>query len=296
MFKIAGHTMGTPEYTVTEAITLFHRIGLEGIEIVVQDGFYSGLPTNAGEPLLNKIRRCAEENNIEIICLTPYFSKYNDLDNATRDADIAGIKNVIGYAKFLGAKFIRIYGGNYPQGAADPDGGKRHRLVSAMRLLGDEAQASGVKLVIENHFNTMAVSAAQTAELLNEINHPAVGALYDQVNLDFTYNEDYKTAIELQKKYIYYTHVKDMIFKSDQKAFSSADVSHPNDEERNVLTKIVGEGIMPWKEILGCLDKAGYEGWLSLEYERRWHPEDIPDASIGMKQSAEYLRTCFREK
>ena len=34
----------------------------------------------------------------------------------------------------------------------------------------------------------------------------------------------------------------------------------------------------------------GYNGWLSLEYERRWHPDDIPDASIGMKQSADYLK------
>ena len=32
--KIAGHTMGTPEYTVNEAIELFHRIGADGAEIV----------------------------------------------------------------------------------------------------------------------------------------------------------------------------------------------------------------------------------------------------------------------
>lgn len=38
MFKIAGHTMGTPEYTVAEALQLFHDIGLDGAEIVVQDG------------------------------------------------------------------------------------------------------------------------------------------------------------------------------------------------------------------------------------------------------------------
>ncbi len=285
--------MGTPEYTVTEAISLFRRIGLEGAEIVVQDGFLSGLPTNATEAQLEEIKKCAEENNIEIVCLTPYFSRYNDPDDAARDADIAGLKRVIGYARYLNAGFIRIYAGNYPQDAADPDGEKRRRLISALRLLGDEAQNAGIRLVIENHFNTMAVSAAQTASLLSEINHPAVGALYDQVNLAFTYNEDYPEAIALQKQYIYYTHVKDLVFKSEKKFFASSDVSHPDDSERNVLSKIVGEGIMPWKEILSCLRGAGYKGWLSLEYERRWHPEDIPDASVGMKKSAEYVRSCF---
>ena len=43
-------------------------------------------------------------------------------------------------------------------------------------------------------------------------------------------------------------------------------------------------------EILRAVKARGYDGWLSLEYERRWHPDDIPDASIGMKRSLEYLR------
>ena len=46
MYKIAGHTMGTPEYTVQEAIELFHRIGLDGAEIVIQDNYRSGLPVH----------------------------------------------------------------------------------------------------------------------------------------------------------------------------------------------------------------------------------------------------------
>ena len=33
--------------------------------------------------------------------------------------------------------------------------------------------------------------------------------------------------------------------------------------------------------------------WLSLEYERRWHPDDIPDASIGMKKSIDYLKSIL---
>ena len=39
------------------------------------------------------------------------------------------------------------------------------------------------------------------------------------------------------------------------------------------------------------MKEYGYNGWLSLEYERRWHPDDIPDASIGMKKSADYLHS-----
>ena len=64
--KIAGHTMGTPEYTVNEAIELFHRIGADGAEIVVQDGYCSGIPCDCDEKSLSIVKRCAEENEIEI--------------------------------------------------------------------------------------------------------------------------------------------------------------------------------------------------------------------------------------
>ena len=52
MFKIAGHTMGTPEYTVLEAIELMHKIGANGIEIVVQNDYRSGIPCNCDEKTL----------------------------------------------------------------------------------------------------------------------------------------------------------------------------------------------------------------------------------------------------
>ena len=135
----------------------------------------------------------------------------------------------------------------------------------------------------------MAVSAKESASLIREIDHPAVRILYDQANLTFTGNEGYEEALPLQQQYVAYMHVKDLVFKEGV-AFSSSNVARPDESERNVYTRIVGEGVIPWPEILRAVKARGYDGWLSLEYERRWHPDDIPDASIGMKRSLEYLR------
>ena len=41
---------------------------------------------------------------------------------------------------------------------------------------------------------------------------------------------------------------------------------------------------------LAELKRTGYEGWLSIEYERRWYPDLLPPAKIGMQASAETLR------
>ena len=87
-------------------------------------------------------------------------------------------------------------------------------------------------------------------------------------------------------------HVKDLVFL-EGKDFVSSDVSHPDESERNVRTRIVGEGILEWPAILKSVKAHGYDGWLSLEYERRWHPDDIPDASIGMKKSIDYLKSIL---
>ena len=295
MFQIAGHTMGTPEYTVEQALTLFRDIGLDGAELVVQDGYRCAIPQQAEQHELEKIRNTADRLGLKIIALTPYYSRFNDLESGVREAEIRGIRRVIEYAGVLGAKYIRIYAGNYAQTDTDPDGKKRSCLVDSMRRLGEEAQRADVTLVMENHFNTMTVSAADSISVAQEINHPAVGILYDQANLTFTGNEPWESALELQFAEIRYTHVKDLVFRGENTEFTSSDVSRPKEEERNVTTKIVGEGVIPWPAILQALKDRGYEGWLSLEYERRWHPQDIPDACIGMKRSADYLRSCFKQ-
>lgn len=285
--------MGTPEYTVLEALQLFHDIGLDGAEIVVQDDYRSGLPTKCSQEELENVKKKAEELGLQIIALTPYNSRFNDLDPEVRAREEEDIKRVIAYAEFLGAKYIRIYGGNFAAGDTDPDGQKKANLVASMKMLGDEAEKHGVKLVIENHFNTMTLSAKQSIELSREIDHPAVGILYDQANLTFTEQEDYLTAIALQQDKVYYMHVKDLKFKEGNIGFTSSDVARPTEEERNVVTKIVGEGELDWPGILAKVKERGYDGWLSMEYERRWHPDDIPDASIGMKKGAEYLRSLW---
>lgn len=287
--------MGTPEYTLTEAIELFHRIGLDGAEIVVQDGYLSGLPVDCSDELLHQVRACADANQIQIIALTPYNSRFNSLDESVRAGEIRSIERVIDYCTILGAKYIRIYGGNIAPGEENDFWNEKHsKLVESMRYLGNKAREKGVTLVIENHFNTMTLTARQSADTIREIDHESVRILYDQANLTFTCNEEYEEAIALQKGLIGYIHVKDLIFKSANKEFvSSDDVSHPDEESRNVVTRIVGEGVLDWPAILGKVKETGYDGWLSLEYERRWHPDDIPDASVGMKKSAEYLKSII---
>lgn len=291
--KIAGHTMGTPELTVTEAAALFSQMGLDAIEIIFQDGYKCALHSDTNDEELKAMKEEFDSMSLEVSCIVSYASDYNQPDPDRRRAACDDCRRCIHFAHRLGAGFIRIYGGSFLEGEEGFDD-KRKILVEAMRELADEAKQYHIALVLENHFNTMTTGPEITYDIVREIDRDNVGILYDQANIGFLSGEDYQDCIRIQKEKIFYVHVKDYIMKKQGMKFSAASVSHVDEEERAVATRIVGEGILPWEDILEELSETGYDGYLSLEYERRWHPMDIPEASVGMAKSAEYIRGILR--
>lgn len=287
--KIAGHTLGTPGMSVEEALRLFHDAGLDAAEIIWTNDYPAAIPEEGAEAVIQRTKEVAEDLGLEIAGLTPYMSEFNSLDDDLRQRDIDRMRRCIDTAAELNAPKIRVYAGNYQPGQPQREE-KWARLVEAMQLLGEQAQAAGVTLCAENHFNTMTVSAAQTVALMEAVDSPAVRILYDQANLAFTYNEAYDVAIPLQQDWISHVHVKDLIFVGDRHEFKADEVARVKAEDRAVRSRVVGEGVLPWPEILKALVETGYDGYLSLEYEYRWHPQDLPEPLVGFRQGADYVR------
>lgn len=297
MMKIAGHTMGTPEYTLDEAIDLFAKMGLDGIEIIIQqDGYQCAIPLDASMDYVHEVRAKVDAAGLKVAGVTPYMNLYNSLDEAERQQACDELRRVIDMAVILGAESVRIYGGKLVDGEDDEDGKKLAQLVKSMRECGDYCKPHGIKLSLENHFGTMTTTAARTAEIIAAIDHPNVGVLYDQANIAFFPAEEYEEAIELQKDKIYYVHCKDLVYRggvAQKPKFTM--VSHINEDERTVHSRVPGEGILDWPAILKRLKEIGYDGWISMEYERRWQKIDLPDASEGMKRGGDYIRKIINE-
>ena len=47
-------------------------------------------------------------------------------------------------------------------------------------------------------------------------------------------------------------------------------------EDGNNRLCLPGQGTMPIPEVVEILSTAGYDGYLALEWEKRWHPEIEP--------------------
>ena len=289
--KLAGHTMATPEFDVFEALRFFKKLGLDGAEIVVQTGYESGIPYEADDAFVRRVREEADALGLAVAATTPYLNRYNDLDEAVRQKEVAMLKRVIDMTRILGGGSIRIYGGAFQDEETDPDGAKLAQLVKSLRECGDYAAQYGIRLSIENHFGTMTTTAHRTMEVIKAIGHPNVGILYDQANLAFFPAEEYEEALALQKDHIFYVHVKDLVYRGGKpQKFRSDSVSHISEEIRTVYSRFPGDGVLDWPAILRGLRDIGYDGWLSLEYERRWGKQDLPVATEGLPVCVERLR------
>jgi sugar phosphate isomerase/epimerase len=57
---------------------------------------------------------------------------------------------------------------------------------------------------------------------------------------------------------------------------------------------LLGEGEVPNQEIIGLLAARGYGGYISVEWEKYWHPE-IDEAKIALPQYLKVLEEWVQD-
>jgi sugar phosphate isomerase/epimerase len=57
---------------------------------------------------------------------------------------------------------------------------------------------------------------------------------------------------------------------------------------------LLGEGEVPVRDMLDLLSDGGYRGWVSVEWEKRWHPE-IAEPEVALPQHLAVLGSWIRE-
>jgi len=289
--KIAGHTLGTPSQDLGTALRLFRQAGLDGAEVIYQEGYAAGIDPS-DERAAQRARKIADDEGLPIVALTPYTTAINSTDASTWQDGVDELRRCIAAAHEVGAGKIRVYAGAWQPGG---EGHETHwdRLREALSVLAHDAGDASVVLCVENHFGTMTQTAADTARLVREVGSSAVGVLYDQANLTFTHDEDWEEAFEVQGDLIAHVHVKDLVFKDPKAPFRASETARVKAEERAIRSRVVGEGVVPWPAIVAELAARGYDDVLTLEYEYRWHPQDLPAPEVGFAASARAVRNIL---
>lgn len=275
--KIAFSTLGCPTWTFAQILEEARRDGFDGIEF---RGLLSEIDlVNVPEfqpANIQQTRKRLEDAGIAPTCLsssvTVVASAGTELDQKQA---IAHAGRYIDLAKEVGAPCVRLFGGNVPE-TMQPLEALR-RAAETLRVIGDYAAARGVIAAVETHDALM--QTEKLMELIREADHPAVRVLWDIHHPYRMMAESIAHSAEQLKGYIVAAHLKDSVQSEGAEGYTYT---------------LTGNGDIPLKAAIHALKEMGYDGYLTLEWEKRWVPE-LDDPEIAFPQYAKQVRAWLAE-
>lgn len=215
---------------------------------------------------LRAIASRVKDAGLEVSCLSSGARMTaKDADDRTRELD-----KMRRYAELCGAfgcRQVRIFGGAV-DGVDDPVGSAAETLVAASGI----ARDAGIVFAVETHDDWSKTAMLRSA--LRASGDPeGIGLLWDLQHPWYAAGEEPLTSANNLAGKLCNTHWKD-ILRTPGGGFGLC---------------LVGKGELPLQSIVAALHAIGYDGWATLEWEKRWHPE-IEEPEIAIPAFAAFLR------
>ncbi len=270
--KLAYSSLACPAWTIEEAAEAAARYGYAAIEWRLADGATIG--PDASAEVCRRLREAPAAHGIEIACLDT-SCRITQPSSAERAATIEAGQRMLDLAAELGAPFARVFGGALPVGTTRAE--ILAPTAEVLHTLGVYGSERGVTVALETH--DAWTSSADVMELIREVALPSVKVLWD-AHHTYRSGEQPAQTLALMGDAIAYVHLKD-----------SRSASGKAGEWTYCL---LNEGSVPLREICALLKRSGYDGYLSLEWEKKWHPE-IAEPEIALPQAVPYLRSVWQQ-
>ena len=136
-------------------------------------------------------------------------------------------------------------------------------ITKGLVVLGDYAKERQVNVLMETHGELVKSEDLET--IMQSAAHPNVGLVWDPSNMWTVTKESPAEMYNKLKKYIRHTHIKDAKLVDGKLQY-----------------KLLGQGDVPIFEAIKALNKGGYKGYYSFEWEKLWHPEiDEPEIALA---------------
>lgn len=157
-------------------------------------------------------------------------------------------------------------------------------LADSARKITEYGASIGIKTCSENH-GYIAQDSDRMERLFNAVNHDNYGLLVDMGNFTCA-DEDHVLAVSRVAPYAIHAHAKDMkISKGAPYGCCQA----PTRGGNYFCGTAIGEGDVPVKQCINVLKRAGYDGYLSIEFEGNG------DCIEGIARSLENLKKMLCE-
>ena len=262
--RVAFSTLAFPGATLASAASLGRRWGYSGIELRLIDGELIDPSMPAASRA--QVKRTLAAAGLPVVAVDSSI-------RLTDDDPGPELRRFLELASDWESPLVRVFGGAL---AAD-EAARAEQLRNAARVLESAvplAERLGVAIGVETH-DAFSASAV-VAELLALVDPDAtgsgaVGAVWDSHHPHRMGETPAEVYANLGRR-ILLAQVK------DARRLAGGDWQ----------LVLLGAGEVPVREMLGLLAAGGYPHWISVEWEKRWHPE-IEDPEVALPQHLELL-------
>jgi sugar phosphate isomerase/epimerase len=265
--RIAFSTLAFPGASLAAALSLGREWGYGGVELRLIDGelIDPSMPAAARA----EVKRKAAAAGLPIVAVD------SSIQLTGEDAG-PQLRRFLELASDWESPLVRVFGGPLP--GHEP--ARTARLEAAARVLEASVPAAarlGVAIGVETHDAFSASSVL--AELLALAASPWVGAVWDSHHPHRVGEQPAEVLANIGPR-VLLAQVKDAIKCPERDA-----------EWQLVL---LGRGEVRVEEMLRLLAGGGYRGWVSVEWEKRWHPE-IEEPEVALPQHLRLLESWLRD-
>lgn len=267
--KLAFSTLGCPGWSWNEIYATAKDLGLQGIEV---RGVGRELYAPKAKPFLpENIEATIAQLTAQNLCISMLTSGAT-LGVGDTDTSITEAKAYIDLAGRLGVPFVRVMIAGKPEPVEGEDIEKCGKLY---RELCDYAAPKGVSPLLET--NGELASSEVMAELMRGVKAENCGVLWDIHHPYRFFEESPEETYGNIRQWVKYVHVKDSI-----------------GDAANVEYRMMGYGNVPVLDTLKLLDKGGYDGFITLEWVKRWNP-DLQEPGIVFSHFSDYMRCLLNQ-
>jgi sugar phosphate isomerase/epimerase len=263
--RIAFSTLAFPDASLASAVSLGRQWGYTGVELRLIDGELIDPPMPS--PARAQVRRTLTSAGLPVVAVDSSI-------RLTGEDPGPDLRRFLELASDWEAPLVRVFGGTLAAGRTE----RQDQLGAAARVLEScvpLARRLGVAIGVETHDDFSASSVV--ASLLAMADPDWVGAVWDSHH-PYRVGESPADVYANLGRRILLAQVKDARRR-------------PGGDWELVL---LGEGEVPVSQMLGLLAAGGYRGWISVEWEKRWHPV-IAAPEVALPQHLRVLAGWIEE-
>ncbi len=207
----------------------------------------------------------AQAVGLDISCYT-FGASFIDRSAAEYEAELARVRAEIDNAARMGTKLVRHDVASRPADQATDERFEQDLplLVEACRQIADYATQYGITTMIENH-GFYVQGARRVLRLHHEVARGNFRLLVDTGNFYPVEFDNTLNAIAQCAPFAGMAHIKDHLIRTA----APESLEHWRERDHGIYTQatIAGDGNIGIPQAIKSLQAAGYDGYLSLEYE-----------------------------